>query len=429
MPEPLRSRIKNAWSIFTSGDQESEVDISDIGKMTVSLGNPTASIRRTAGDERTIINAIYNRMAMDVASVDIRHVRVDENQRYLETINDSLNQCFTVEANIDQTGRQLIQDAVLTMFKEGAIAIVPTDTDANIYKADSFEVRSLRVGVPTEWYPQYVKVHIYDDRSGMHKDIMVPKTKVAIVQNPFYIVMNDSGSLMKRLIRKLNLLDVVDQQSSSGKMDLIIQLPYTIKSEARREQAEKRLKSIEDQLSGSKYGIAYADATEHITQLNRSVENNLLNQIEYLTNLAYGQLGITPEIMNGTADEKVMTNYNSRVIEPILAALTQAMARVFLSQTARTQGQDIRYFRDPFKLLPISEIAEIADKFTRNEIASSNEIRQTIGMVPSADPKADELRNANIAQSAEAEAEAGYLEEETAEDAEQYAEDDYGAET
>jgi hypothetical protein len=429
MPEPLRSRIKNAWSIFTSGDQESEVDISDIGKMTVSLGNPTASIRRTAGDERTIINAIYNRMAMDVASVDIRHVRVDENQRYLETINDSLNQCFTVEANIDQTGRQLIQDAVLTMFKEGAIAIVPTDTDANIYKADSFEVRSLRVGVPTEWYPQYVKVHIYDDRSGMHKDIMVPKTKVAIVQNPFYIVMNDSGSLMKRLIRKLNLLDVVDQQSSSGKMDLIIQLPYTIKSEARREQAEKRLKSIEDQLSGSKYGIAYADATEHITQLNRSVENNLLNQIEYLTNLAYGQLGITPEIMNGTADEKVMTNYNSRVIEPILAALTQAMARVFLSQTARTQGQDIRYFRDPFKLLPISEIAEIADKFTRNEITSSNEIRQAIGMVPSADPKADELRNANIAQSAEAEAEAGYLEEETAEDAEQYAEDDYGAET
>lgn len=429
MPEPLRSRIKNAWSIFTSGDQESEVDISDIGKMTVSLGNPTASIRRTAGDERTIINAIYNRMAMDVASVDIRHVRVDENQRYLETINDSLNQCFTVEANIDQTGRQLIQDAVLTMFKEGAIAIVPTDTDANIYKADSFEVRSLRVGVPTEWYPQHVKVHIYDDRSGMHKDIMVPKTKVAIVQNPFYIVMNDSGSLMKRLIRKLNLLDVVDQQSSSGKMDLIIQLPYTIKSEARREQAEKRLKNIEDQLSGSKYGIAYADATEHITQLNRSVENNLLNQIEYLTNLAYGQLGITPEIMNGTADEKVMTNYNSRVIEPILAALTQAMARVFLSQTARTQGQDIRYFRDPFKLLPISEIAEIADKFTRNEIASSNEIRQAIGMVPSADPKADELRNANIAQSAEAEAEAGYLEEGTAEDAEQYAEDDYGAET
>lgn len=429
MPEPLRSRIKNAWSIFTSGDQESEVDISDIGKMTVSLGNPTASIRRTAGDERTIINAIYNRMAMDVASVDIRHVRVDENQRYLETINDSLNQCFTVEANIDQTGRQLIQDAVLTMFKEGAIAIVPTDTDANIYKADSFEVRSLRVGVPTEWYPQHVKVHIYDDRSGMHKDIMVPKTKVAIVQNPFYIVMNDSGSLMKRLIRKLNLLDVVDQQSSSGKMDLIIQLPYTIKSEARREQAEKRLKNIEDQLSGSKYGIAYADATEHITQLNRSVENNLLNQIEYLTNLAYGQLGITPEIMNGTADEKVMTNYNSRVIEPILAALTQAMARVFLSQTARTQGQDIRYFRDPFKLLPISEIAEIADKFTRNEITSSNEIRQAIGMVPSADPKADELRNANIAQSAEAEAEAGYLEEGTAEDAEQYAEDDYGAET
>lgn len=401
MPEPLRARLKSAWSIFSGADKNQEVDISDIGTMTVSFGNPASSIRRTSGDERTIINAIYNRIAMDVATVDIRHVRVDENGRYLETINDSLNQCLNVEANIDQTGRQLIQDSVLTMFKEGVIAIVPTDTSENIFISDSYEVRSLRVGIPIEWYPQHVKIHIYDDRTGTHKDIVLPKTKVAIVQNPFYIVMNDSGSMMKRLIRKLNLLDVVDQQSNSGKMDLIIQLPYTIKSEARRKQAEERLKNIEDQLSSTKYGIAYADATEHITQLNRAVENNLLSQIEYLTNLVYGQLGVTPEIINGTADEKVMTNYNSRVIEPILAAITQGMSRTFLTSTARTQGQSIKYFRDPFKLLPIGEIAEIADKFTRNEIASSNEIRQAIGMPPSSDPKADKLRNSNIAQSSE----------------------------
>lgn len=405
MPEPLRSRLKNAWNVFTNKD-EREVSLNDtVGRMSIGYNSNTYGYRRGINSERTIINAIYNRISMDVASVDIKHVRVDENGRYLETINDSLNQCFTVEANIDQTGRQLIQDAVLTMFEEGSAAIVPIETTNNIYTNDSFDIETMRVGVPIEWYPQYVKVRLYNDRTGVQEDLMIPKTKVAIVQNPFYLVMNESGSMVQRLIRKLNLLDVVDEQSSSGKLDLIIQLPYTIKSESRREQAEKRRQMIEDQLAGSKYGVAYADSTEHITQLNRSVENNLLKQIEYLTDLVYGQIGVTPDIMNGTADEKVMTNYNSRVIEPILAALTQAMARVFLTPTARTQGQDIKYFRDPFKLLPISEIAEIADKFTRNEITSSNEIRQAIGMIPSADPKADELRNANISQSSEEAAE------------------------
>lgn len=395
MAESLRSRLKSAWNVFSNKNQQIDIG-NDYGRVSIGLANQLGFRSRSSMNERTIINAIYNRIALDVASVDIKHVRVDENGRYLETISDSLNTCLTRYANIDQTGRQLIQDAVLTMFEEGCVAIVPVSADKNPLYTESFNVESIRVGVPIEWYPEYVKIRMYNELTGMRDEIMLPKNKVALVQNPFYSIMNESGSLMQRLLRKLNLLDVVDEQSSSGKLDLIIQLPYTIKSEARREQAEKRRKTIEDQLAGSKYGIAYADATEHITQLNRSVENNLLKQIEYLTNLAYGQIGITPEIMNGTADEKVMTNYNSRVIEPILAALTLAMAEVFLSKTARTQGQDIKYFRDPFKLLPISEIAEIADKFTRNEIASSNEIRQTIGMVPSADPKADELRNANI---------------------------------
>lgn len=420
MPEPLRERLRNAWNVFADKDRDT-VSMNDYGRVSVLYGSQATFRSRSSMNERTIINAIYNRIAMDVAAVDIRHVRVDENDRYLETIKDELNTCLTLEANIDQTGRQLFQDAVLTMFEEGAVALVPTIADKPVLNSDSYKILAIRAGVPIEWYPQHVKVRLYNELTGQREDIILPKTKVAIVQNPFYTVMNESGSLMQRLLRKLNLLDIVDEQSSSGKLDLIIQLPYTIKSEARREQAEKRRKSIEDQLSGSKYGIAYADATEHVTQLNRSVENNLLKQIEYLTDLAYGQIGITPEIMNGTADEKVMTNYNSRVIEPILAAITQAMARVFLSQTARTQGQDIKYFRDPFKLLPISEIAEIADKFTRNEITSSNEIRQAIGMTPSADPKADELRNANISAPAEDSME-DY-------DLDQYEDDEYDEET
>lgn len=423
MPEPLRSRLRNAWNAFTESGPT--VEYQALGRMSVGYGGQANVYRRSVGNERTIINAIYNRIAMDVAAVDIRHVRVDENGRYLETISDSLNNCFSVEANIDQTGRQLIQDAVLTMFDEGSVAIVPVDTTANIMNTDSYDILSMRVGIPTEWYPQHVKVRVYNDRTGQREEIILPKTKVAIIQNPFYTIMNESGSLMKRLIKKLNLLDVVDEQTSSGKLDVIIQLPYTIKSDARKKQAEERRQMIEDQLAGSKYGIAYADATEHITQLNRAVENNLMSQIEYLTNLAYGQIGVTPEIMNGTADEKVMTNYNSRVIEPILAALTQAMSRVFISATARTQGQDIKYFRDPFKLLPISEIAEIADKFTRNEIASSNEIRQAIGMVPSADPKADELRNSNLNSSEDAAVdETGYED-----DPGQYEEEGYDEET
>lgn len=427
MPEPLRSRLKNAWNAFT--DKSEVIEFGDIGQMSLSYGGSGSYFRRSVGNERTVINAIYNRIAMDVASVDIKHVRLDENGRYLETIDDSLNQCLTVEANIDQTGRQLIQDAVLTMFEEGSIALVPVDVDIDPLNSEGYKILSLRVGVPTEWYPQHVKVRLYNDRSGQREEIILPKTKVAIVQNPFYTVMNESGSLMQRLIRKLNLLDVVDEQTSSGKLDIIIQLPYTIRSEQRKKQAEERLQMIEDQLAGSKHGIAYADATEHITQLNRAVENNLMNQIEYLTNLAYGQIGVTPEIMNGTADEKVMTNYNSRVIEPILAALTQGMTRVFLSQTARTQGQSIRYFRDPFKLLPIGEIAEIADKFTRNTIASSNEIRQAIGMVPSSDPMADQLVNSNISQAVEPASEEEYSDEDTEVYSDQSDEEIYDEET
>lgn len=427
MAESLRSRLKSAWNVFSNKDQQIDIG-NDYGRVSIGLVNQLGFRSRSSINERTIINAIYNRIALDVASVDVKHVRVDENGRYLETISGSLNTCLTRYANIDQTSRQLIQDAVLTMFEEGCVAIVPASADKNPLYTESFNVESIRVGVPTEWYPEHVKIRMYNELTGMRDEILLPKTKVALVQNPFYTIMNESGSLMQRLLRKLNLLDIVDEQSSSGKLDLIIQLPYTIKSDARREQAEKRRRTIEDQLSGSKYGIAYADATEHITQLNRSVENNLLKQIEYLTSLAYGQIGVTPEIMNGTADEKVMTNYNSRVIEPILSAITMAMAEVFLSKTARTQGQDIKYFRDPFKLLPISEIAEIADKFTRNEITSSNEIRQAIGMVPSADPRADELRNANIsAPASEEEDLSQYGIDEGYDD--QYEDDEYDEET
>lgn len=397
MPEPLRSRLKNAWNIFRGRDSKDNTYTEDYGSPSPAIvytGQQMYAYHYRGGDQ-SIVNSIYNRIAMDVASVDIRHVRTDSDHRYLETIEDSLNACLSTEANIDQTGREMIQDAVLTLFDEGCIAIVPIDTETDPDDG-SYNIYSLRVGIPVEFFPQHVKVSLYDDRNGQRKEVIVPKTQAAIIQNPFYTIMNKNDSLMTRLNRKLNLLDVVDEQTSSGKLDLIIQLPYTIKSEARKIQAEERRKTIEDQLAGSKYGIAYVDATEHITQLNRSVENNLLKQVEYLTNLAYGQLGVTPEIMNGTADEKVMTNYNSRVIEPVLSALTENMSRVFITSTARTQGQDIKYFRDPFKLMPVSDIAEIADKFTRNEIATSNEIRQAIGMTPSSDPKADELRNANL---------------------------------
>lgn len=355
--------------------------------------------RFTRGNERSIVTSVYNRIALDVSAVGIRHVRLDKNDRYLEDIDDGLNNCLTLEANIDQTARAFIQDVVMSMFDEGCVAIVPVDTTIDPEESSSYDILTMRTGKILEWKPQHVKVRLYNDRTGQKEDILLSKDNVAIVENPLFAVINEPNSTMQRLIRKLNLLDAVDEQSSSGKLDLIIQLPYVIKTEARRQQAESRRKQIEEQLAGSKYGIAYTDGTEHITQLNRSVENNLMKQIEYLTNLLYSQLGITTTILDGSADEKTMLNYNNRTIEPIVSAIVDEMKRKFLTKTARSQKQSIMFFRDPFRLVPVNDLAEIADKFTRNEILSSNEIRQIIGMKPSKDPKADELRNANINQS------------------------------
>jgi hypothetical protein len=353
-------------------------------------------VRFSGGNERSIVNSVYNKISVDVAAIDIKHCRLDDNGRYVKDINSGLNNCLTLEANIDQTGRSFIQDTVMSMFDEGVVALVPVDTDTDP-TTGSFDVLSIRTGKIIEWFPRSVKIEVYNDRTGRKEQIIMPKTSVAIVENPFFSVMNEPNSTLKRLVRKLNLLDAIDEQSGSGKLDLIIQLPYVVKGETKQQQAETRKESIINQLKGP-YGIAYIDGTEKITQLNRPIENNLLAQIEYLTNLLYGQLGMTPSVLDGTADEKTMLNYNNRTIEPIVAAITGAMKRSFLSKTARTQGQTIMSFRDPFKLVPINDIAEIADKFTRNEILSSNEIRQIIGMKPSSDPKADELRNSNISQ-------------------------------
>ena len=387
------SRLKSAWNAFMNKDP------------TRDLFEPYGSgsyfrpdrVRLSRGNERSIITSIYNRIALDVAAVDIKHVRVDEDERFLEEIDSGLNNCLTTEANIDQTGRGLIQDAVMSMFDEGCIAIVPIDTNDNpeVGMFGSFDIESMRIAKIIEWYPQKVKVEAYNDQTGRKEQFTISKRAVAIIENPLFAVINEPNSTMQRLIRKLSLLDVVDENSSSGKLDLIIQLPYIIKTDARRVQAENRRKDIENQLAGSKYGIAYTDGTEHITQLNRPVENNLLSQVEYLTNLLFSQLGITQEILNGSADEKTMNNYFNRTIEPILSAITGEMRRKFLTKTARTQGQTIKFFRDPFKLVPVADLAEIADKFTRNEIMTSNEIRQIIGMKPSKDPKADELVNSN----------------------------------
>lgn len=352
-------------------------------------------------NERSIITAIYNRIAMDVAANKIEHVKLDDNARYVETVKDGLNNCLTLEANLDQTSRAFIQDAVLSMFDEGCIAIVPIDTSIDPNKSASFDIQSMRVGKITQWYPEHVRVQVYNEKRGIKEELTVPKRMVSIIENPFYAVMNEANSTLQRLIRKLNILDAIDEQSGAGKLDLIIQLPYVIKSTARQEQAEARRKQIETQLAGSKYGIAYTDGTERITQLNRPVENNLMSQIEYLMNTLYSQLGITPEILNGTADEKTMLNYNNRTIEPILAALVDEMKRKFLTKTARTQGHSIIFSSEPFKLVPINNIAEIADKFTRNEILSPNEIRSIIGFKPVADQQADELRNRNLNQNAE----------------------------
>ena len=386
------SRLKHAWNAFTGNIQ---MNYRDLG---MSYSYRADRPRMSRGNERSIVTSVYNRIALDVAALNVQHVRLDENGRFLSVIDDGLNNCLTLEANVDQTARSFIQDVVISMFDEGSVAIVPVDTTTDPNVSGSYDIQSLRVGQILDWYPQYIRTRVYNEQTGREEDIVVPKSAVAIIENPLYAVINEPNSTMQRLIRKLNLLDVIDEQSGSGKLDLIIQLPYVIKTEARRQQAENRRKDIESQLSGSKYGIAYTDGTEHITQLNRSVNNNLMSQIEYLTSMLYSQLGITQSILDGTADEKTMLNYNNRTIEPIISAIVDEMKRKFLTKTARSQRQSISFFRDPFKLVPVNEIAEIADKFTRNEIMTSNEIRQVVGMKPSDDPRADELRNKNLSE-------------------------------
>lgn len=384
------SRLKHAWNAFTGNIQ---MNYRGLG---MSYSYRADRPRMSRGNERSIVTSVYNRIALDVAALNVQHVRLDENGRFLSVIDDGLNNCLTLEANVDQTARSFIQDVVISMFDEGSVAIVPVDTTTDPNVSGSYDIQSLRVGQILDWYPQYIRTRVYNEQTGRKEDIVVPKSAVAIIENPLYAVINEPNSTMQRLIRKLNLLDVIDEQSGSGKLDLIIQLPYVIKTEARRQQAENRRKDIESQLSGSKYGIAYTDGTEHITQLNRSVNNNLMSQIEYLTSMLYSQLGITQSILDGTADEKTMLNYNNRTIEPIISAIVDEMKRKFLTKTARSQHQSISFFRDPFKLVPVNDIAEIADKFTRNEIMTSNEIRQVVGMKPSDDPRADELRNKNL---------------------------------
>ena len=386
------SRLKHAWNAFTGNVQ---MNYRDLG---MSYSYRADRPRMSRGNERSIVTSVYNRIALDVAALNVQHVRLDENGRFLSVIDDGLNNCLTLEANVDQTARSFIQDVVISMFDEGSVAIVPVDTTTDPNVSGSYDIQSLRVGQILDWYPQYIRTRVYNEQTGRKEDIVVPKSAVAIIENPLYAVINEPNSTMQRLIRKLNLLDVIDEQSGSGKLDLIIQLPYVIKTEAKRQQAENRRKDIESQLSGSKYGIAYTDGTEHITQLNRSVNNNLMSQIEYLTSMLYSQLGITQSILDGTADEKTMLNYNNRTIEPIISAIVDEMKRKFLTKTARSQRQSISFFRDPFKLVPVNEIAEIADKFTRNEIMTSNEIRQVVGMKPSDDPRADELRNKNLSE-------------------------------
>lgn len=388
-------RLKHSWNAFFSRDPT--YFYRDTGP---SYSYRPDRPRFTRGNERSIVTSIYNRIALDVASVSIQHVRLDDNGRFLSSIDSPLNNCLTLEANIDQTSRAFIQDAVISMFDEGCVALVPVDTDSDPEKG-SFDIYTMRTGKIVEWYPRHVKVRVYNDRTGQKEDIILSKEAVGIIENPLFAVINEPNSTMQRLIRKLNLLDYIDEQSGSGKLDLIIQLPYMVKTDLKRQQAEQRRKDIEEQLTGTKYGIAYTDATERITQLNRPVENNLMKQIEYLTTMLNSQLGITTTIMDGTADEKTMLNYNNRTIEPIVSAIVDAMKRTFLTKTARSQKQSIMFFKDPFKLVPVNDLAEIADKFTRNEIMTSNEIRQIVGMKPSDDPRADELRNANINQSNE----------------------------
>lgn len=395
----LMERFKNGWNAFLNKDSTEYRYVDIGGGYSYRPDRP----RRIRGSERSIVNSIYNRIALDVAATNIQHVRTNQNGQFTDTMKSGLNECLTVSANIDQTGRAFIQDVVQSMCDEGSVAIVPVDATANPMYTDSYEINSLRVGKIVDWHPRHVRVRVYNDRTGNQEEITLPKSMVAIIENPLYQIMNEPNSTLQRLLRKLALLDAIDEQTSSGKLDMIIQLPYVIKSQARREQAEQRRKDIEVQLTGSKYGIAYIDGTEKVTQLNKSLENNLLQQIQYLNDQVFFQLGITNEVLNGTANEQTMLNYYNRTIEPFLAAITGEFKRKFLSKTARTQGQSIIYYRDPFKLVPVSQIAEIADKFTRNEIASTNEMRSVIGWKPSDDPRADELRNKNLNQSPEAE--------------------------
>ena len=393
----MRDRLQHAWNAFVYNDN-TYTNPQNLGGFSTFKPD---RVHFSRGVEKSIVTSVYNRLALDVASLAIKHVRLDEDGRYMEEVNSGLQNCLNVEANIDQTGRAFLQDVVMSMLDEGCVAIVPVDTTVNPAVSGSYEINTMRTGKILEWYPAHVRIRVYNDKKGIHEEITLPKSSVAIIENPLYAVINEPNSTMQRLIRKLNLLDVVDEQTSSGKLDLIIQLPYVIKSEARRKQAEERRKDIEMQLSGSKYGIAYTDGTERITQLNRPAENNLMKQVEYLTGMLYSQLGLTQSIMDGSADEKTMLNYYNRTIEPIIAAIVDEMKRKFLTKTARSQRQTVMYFRDPFKLVPVNEIAEIADKFTRNEIMTSNEIRQVVGMKPSDDPSADELRNKNLNQSGE----------------------------
>lgn len=393
MEENFFSRLKHAYNVFRNRDPTKYYKDDGPGYFY----RPDR-VRLTRGNERSIITSIYNRIALDVSAITIQHCKVDDSGRFLSVVNSKFNECLNLSANLDQTGRAFIQDAVMSMLDEGCVALVPVETDIDPKVSGSYDISSIRTGKVIEWLPNKVKVRVYNEATAQKEDLVLPKSMVAIVENPFYSIMNEPNSTMQRLSRKLNLLDAIDEQSGSGKLDLIIQLPYTIKTEARRQQAEIRRKDIEDQLSGSKFGIAYTDGTERVMQLNRPIENNLMKQIEYLTEMLYSQLGITKTILDQTADEQAMTNYYTRVIEPIVSALVDEMKRKFLTKTARSRMQTIMFFRDPFKLVPVGKIAEIADKFTRNEILSSNEVRQIVGFKPSEDPKADQLVNSNIAQ-------------------------------
>lgn len=396
MPK-FRDRLAHAWNAFLNRNQTKEF-VPAYSPYTGVMGSTIRPdrIKLTRGNERSIVTSVYNRIALDVAATNIEHVRLDQNKRYVESLSTGLNECLTLSANRDQTARSFMQDVVMSLFDEGCVAIIPTDTNVDIHDTNSFDILSMRTGKILEWYPLHVKVRVYNENKGIKQDLIMPKDKIAIVENPLYAVMNEPNSTLQRLMHKLRLLDVVDEQTSSGKLDLIIQLPYVVKTEARRKQAENRRKDIEMQLAGSKYGIAYTDGTEHITQLNRSLENNLLGQIEYLTSMLYSQLGLTTSIFDGTADERTMLNYYNRTVEPIMSAIVDEMKRKFLTKTARTQRQSIFFYRDPFRMVPANELAEIADKFTRNEIMSSNEMRQIIGLKPVDDPRADELRNKNL---------------------------------